>query len=237
MTTFEMQQLFETLLQTSSPLFNDSEKPDTDTIFRFLNEAQIQYISKKYLSAASFEERTRAIGNNLHDLRNLIKTIDLSNVVTAPRTNTLLFKSTTINVWHYLGVSGIISRTYPQVVTTTLIDLIPIEAGDVNKYLTTAINKPVIYVPVYTQTASTSADAGNYLSIMVIHDAYTTYSTTASTTKAHCLVAPKLLDLADSATTTATCELAEYLHEDIVKLAVSLFEEQKYKLSKSKEDK
>jgi len=233
MTTFEMQQLFETLLQTSSPIFNDSEKPDTDVIFRFLNEAQIKYIKEKYLSAPTFYERTKVIGNSINDLKNLIKSITLTNVTTTPLTNTLLFKPTTTFVWHYISATGVISRTYPYTTATTLIDLMPIEAGEVNRYLTTSINKPLILVPVFTQTNNDTEDSYNSISsLMVIHDSYTTYS--ASNTKAHCLVTPRqlILDATDVATETEVCELADYLHEDIVRLAVDLFEQQKYKLSK-----
>jgi len=237
MTTFEMQQLFETLLQTSSPLFNDAEKPDTDTIFRYLNESQIKYIKEKYLSAPSFYERTKILGNNLNDLKNLIKHLTLTNVTVTPHTNTYLFKPTTAYVWHYISATGVITRTYPYATTTTLIDLMPVEAGEVNKYLTTSINKPLILVPVFTQTNNDTEDSYNSISsLMVIFDSYTTYTTT--NTKAHCLVMPRklVLDASDAATETEVCELADYLHEDIVRLAVDLFEQQKYKLA-SKEDK
>jgi hypothetical protein len=238
MTTFEMQQLFETLLQTSSSLFNDSEKPDTDTIFRFLNEAQIKYIKEKYLSAPTFYERTRVIGNNLNDLKNLIYIISLTEITTTPYfPNTLLFKSTTQDVWHYLGVTGRVTRTYPYAVNTALIDLVPIEAEEVNSYITTAINKPIIHIPVFTQTHSQVTESiDNRLSLLVIYDSFTTYS--ADGTQAHCLLKPHnlVLEVNDPLTEVTYCQLADYLHEDIVRLAVELFEQQKYKLvGKSKE--
>ncbi len=172
MTTFEMQQLFETLLQTSSPLFNDSEKPDTDTIFRYLNEAQLKYIKDKYLSAPTFYERTRILGNSLNDLKNLIHILDLTEVTTTPYyPNTLIFKSKIFSIWHYISVAGIISRPSPNIYITdsTLIDLTPIEADDINKYLTTSINKPLILVPVFTQVHSQITDTiDNQLSLLVV---------------------------------------------------------------------
>lgn len=234
MTTFEMQQLFETLLQTSNPSYNDADKPDTDTIFRYLNQAQVKYIKDKYLSAPSFYERTRILGNNLNDLKNLIFIDSLNEVTVTPDyPNSLIFKHATDSIWHYLSVSGKITRTYPAAVSNTLIDLMPIEAGDLNKYLTTAINKPIILVPVFTQTQGHVAGAiDNNETLLVIYDAYTTYETTG--TKAHYLVYPKTLvltdDLVDTTTQTDICQLADYLHEEIVELAVALFEEKKYKL-------
>jgi len=240
MTTFEMQQLFETLLQTSSPLFNDSEKPDTDTIFRYLNEAQIKYIKDKYLSAPTFYERTRILGSNLNDLKNLIRIDSLTDVTFAPDyVNTLIFKHATDSVWHYLSVSGKITRTYPYATSNSLIDLLPIEAGELNKHLTTSINKPLILVPVYTQTQSQVAGAiDNNMALLVVYDSYTTYEATG--TKAHYLVYPKTLvltdDITDATIETDVCQLADYSHEELVKLAVNLFEQQKYKLT-TKEDK
>lgn len=240
MTTFEMQQLFETMLQTSSPLYGDIEKPDTDTIFRFLNTAQIKYINDKYLSAPTFAERTKIIGSNLNDLKNLIYTTELSEVTTPTSyyPNTLIFKNSTNSIWHYLSVTGKISRTYPYSTTNTLIDLLPIEADQLNKYLTTSINKPVILVPVFTQTHTQVTDTiDNQLTLLVVYDSYTTYSD--EDTVAHYLVEPKklVLEVVDSSTEVEVCEVADYLHEEIVRLAVALFEEQKYKLSQSKEDK
>lgn len=232
MTTLEMQQLFEELLQTSSPLYNDSDKPDTDTIFRYLNLAQIEYIEKKYLSAPTFYERTKVIGNNLNDLKNLIYTSELTEVTTTPYyTNTLIFKNTTKSIWHYISVTGKISRTYPYATTDTLIDLIPIEAEKLNKYLTTSINKPLILVPVYTQTHSQVDDLiDNQEVLLVIYDSYTTYSD--EDTVAHYLVQPKklVLEVIDTTTETEICQIADYLHEEVVKLAVANYEQQKYKL-------
>ena len=240
MTTFEMQQLFETLLQTSSPIFNDAEKPDTDTIFRYLNQAQVKYIKDKYLSAPTFYERTRILGNSLNDLKNLIFIDSLTNVTAAPDyVNTLIFKHATVSIWHYLSVSGKITRTHPYATTNSLIDLTPIEAGDLNKYLTTSINKPLILVPVFTQTQGHGAGATeNNETLLIVYDAYTTYESAG--TKAHYLVYPKTLvltpDLVTVATQTDVCQLADYLHEEVVELAVALSEEKKYKLA-SKGDK
>lgn len=239
MTTFEMQQLFETLLQTSSPLFNDVEKPDTDTIFRFLNEAQIKYIKEKYLSAPSFSERTKILGNNLNDLKNLIYTEELTDVTVSPfYPNTLIFYHSSNSIWHYLSVSGKITRTYPYSTSNTLIDLSPIEADDLNKYITTSINKPLILVPVFTQTHSqVDTIKDNQETLLIVYDSYTTYS--SSGTLAHYLLQPKKLVLVVTtpATETIICQLADYLHEDIVRLAVALFEEQKYKLVSKGENK
>jgi len=233
MTTFEMQQLFEELLQTSNPLFNDSEKPDTDTIFRYLNLAQVEYIQKKYLSAPTFYERTQVIGANMNDLKNLIVTLDFLNSPTPPYTNSIVLIPDTLAVWHYLSLSGVITRTYPYTTTSSLIDFTPIEAENLNQYLTTSINKPIILVPVYTHTKRGIPNVlGDQSGILVIHDSYTTLTPTS--TKAQVMTYPRLLvlevEVGASTTQTDICDIATYLHEDIVKMAVLLYESQKYKL-------
>jgi len=233
MTTFEMQQLFETLLQTSSVLYNDSEKPDTDVIFRYLNEAQIKYIRDKYLSAPTFYERTRVVGNALNDLKELVYIETLTNSVSNYYQYSITLTSSK-DVWHYISISCRASRNYPQFFEDVNLDFLPIEAEEINKYLTTPINKPIIYVPVYTQVYNTSSSK---LDVLIIHDSYSII--TSDVAQAHVIVKPKtlVLDILDANTETTTCQLASYLHEDIVKLAVALFEEQKYKLAgKSKED-
>lgn len=228
-----MQKLFEELLQTSNSLYNDSEKPDTDTIFRYLNLAQIEYIQKKYLSGTTFYEKTKIIGANLNDLKNMIKTISFLESPNTPYTNSTLLKPDNIAVWHYLSLTGIISRTAPYSTTLTPIDFTQIEAKDLNQYLTTSINKPIILVPVYSQT---STDLSNSLEdnsgIIVIHDSYTTLVPTS--TKAQAMVYPRTLVLeveaGEEGRQTNICDIATYLHEDIVKFAVTLYEQQKYKL-------
>ena len=69
------------------------------------------------------------------------------------------------------------------------------------------------------------------MALLVVYDAYTTYQ--ASGTKAHYLVYPKtlVLEVVDTDTEVDICQLADYLHEEIVRLAVDLFERQKYKLT------
>ena len=238
MTTFEMQQLFETLLQTSSPLYNDAEKPDTDTIFRYLNEAQIKYIKDKYLSGSSFEDKSLVISRNLNDLKNLIYVLSLTNVgaATPYYTNTGVFKSATYNVWHYMAATCKMTRTYPYTTNNTLIDLEQIGDDKVNQYLTTSINTPIILLPVFAHTHTQVADTlDNQLAILIIRDKYTTID--PLTVTARCLIEPSRLVLdSPGAGEVTVCQIADYLHEEIVRLALALFEGQKYKLSSKKQE-
>ena len=69
MTALEMQQLFETELQSMSQAFNDLEKPDTDTIFRYINDYQkeivkVLYQAKDYLSLKKIIANTAVLVPN-----------------------------------------------------------------------------------------------------------------------------------------------------------------------------
>lgn len=233
MNVLEMRLRFDELIKEASSGYPDRATfIDSTTILKYLNEAQIKYIQESYLSSPSFYERTRIIGNRLNDLRNLIYTISLDNeTINTNYDNTSTFRSSTVDVWHYINVSGTLSRIYPYTTSNTLIDLVAIEAGDVNKYLTTSINKPIILTPVFTQTHSDNVGTDNQLSVVVIYDSYTTFTTDTLITQ--CLVKPKKLVFGSSSSEeTTVCELAEYLHNEIVKLAVNLYDQDKYKLSK-----
>lgn len=233
MNVLEMRLRFDELLKEANSGFPDRDTfIDSTTILKYLNEAQIAYIQETYLSSSSFYERTKIIGNKLNDLRNLIYTISIDNEsINTDYQHTSTFRSSTVDVWHYINVSGKLTRLYPYVTTDTLIDLLPIEAEDVNKYITTSINKPIILTPVFTQTHSENVGEDNQLSIVVIYDSYTTFTTDVLTSQ--CLVKPKklVIDSPESGETTV-CELAEYLHNIIVKIAVDLYYQDKYKLSK-----
>lgn len=229
MNTLDMQILFETLLQTGSNLYKDVEKPDTHDIFLYLNQAQTKFINDRYLSAPDYFSRSLQISANYEEVKELLKTLTLSAGGTAPYVNSKLF-SLAVNVLHFIGINGVTTRTYPNAFTTQLTDFKRIEGVEINKYLTTPINIPIILVPVYI----TKYSATNENNVLVIHDKYTTAITTV---KAQCLVEPDVLVLGTPGSgQTATCQLAPHLHESIVYLAVQLFEAAKYKLKSSDND-
>jgi hypothetical protein len=234
MTVFEMQQLFETLLQTQSPLYNDSDKPDTDTILRYLNHAQTSYIKEKYLSAPTFIDRTIALGNSVLDLGTLIVNNDLNVSASSLYTysNTADYTS---DYWHIIKIVGKITRSKPYSISKTQVQLKPINIENIDRFLTTANNIPIILTPVFT---TFTLSGGTEQHIVIVYDKYTTYSITAGDTNMVYLKKPKSLDLTTSNTTlTTTCELAPYLHNELVKYAVELFEQEKYKLASKKQDK
>lgn len=223
MTTLEMQIEFETLLQTTSKVFDEGEKPDTDTIFMYLNRAQIELIEGKYLSYPTFAERALAVSNATIELGDLIEDVACTVQVSPPYTNSKLYKPAK-EVWHYIVVTGEGTRTYPYASNGTM-ELRHIEADEITDYIVSSVHKPIISIPVFTEVSGTGVN-----NLLVIYDAWTTYSD--SNTKTHCLVFPKklVLEVTDAGTQTIECQLAAYLHPKIVELAVKLFQEYKFKL-------
>lgn len=232
MNALEMRMRFQELINESTNNIEGRDSfIDSTTILKYLNDAQVEYIQKTYLSAPSFLERSKVIGNNLNDLRNIIKVIPLNAEESSTYyPYTASFRNSSYDVWHYIGVTGKLTRTFPYETIDTLIDLYPIDASEISKHYTTSINIPIILVPVYTQVNSTIGNSENNLSILVVYDKYTTFTTTYLT--AHCLVRPKKISLdVQESDETFTCELADYLHEAIVRMAVNLYDQDKYKLS------
>lgn len=228
MTVFEMQQLFETTLQTQSPLYNDSDKPDTDTMLRFLNHAQVSYIKEKYLSAPTFLDRTISLGGSIFDLGTLVVNNNLTVTASSLYTysNTADYSS---DYWHVIKIVGKIARSNPYSVSKTQVQLKPINIETIDRFLTTTNNIPIILTPVFT---TFTLSGGTEQHIVIVYDKYTTYSITAGDTNMVYLKKPKELHLTtNSSTTTTTCELAAYLHHELVKYALSLYEQEKYKLS------
>jgi len=230
MTVLEMQQYFETLLQTTSPIFNDADKPDTDTILRFLNVAQIEFINKKYLSAPTFAERVRTLSESIGDFDTLVsyKTLNAGIATTGTFPQNSKLYALTGDEWHFLGASGLITRITLLPTSNTAIDFEAINISDLDKYTTTYINIPIILVPGCTLLSDTPGGGSSTNNILVMYDKYTTLP---STIKLTYLKEPSDLIIGGN------CELSSYLHEDLVKLAVQMFEEAKYKLVSKKGDK
>lgn len=236
MTVLEMQILFETLLETTSPLYNSSEKLDTDTIMRYLNEALNYYITEKYLSAPTFEERTLALGSNIQDLGLLITETSIGEeLITPPFDNSVILSNKSDEYWHVIKIITNIDRSKPTAVALGNVQLVPINFNFIDRYITTINNYPIILTPVYTEYTPTGE---SYKEFLVIYDKYTGFNTADEAITMIYLKKPKELNLdTNSSTKTTTCELAPYLHREIVKLALNLFESEKYKLMKKTQDK
>ena len=213
MTGFEFQREFERLLQLRNPVFEFDEKPDTETIFGFLNIAQSRLLKQKYLPSANTEENIISIQNNSEDLKDLITyaALAVTSVPTGYSSYTQSYQYPE-NYLHYIrsdsvaNVRGLSGNQLPNKLVSW---------KEMDKAITSTYNSPVLRKP-FVVLASDE--------ILVTRDIYTTIS------------AVKLTYLREPVKITLdiTSELAEYLHEDIAQLAVTIFEQQRLTSNDSK---
>lgn len=204
MTGFEFQREFERLLQLRNVVFEFDEKPDTETIFGFLNIAQSRLLKQKYLPSANTEENIISIQNNSEDLKDLITYVTLTagSTTYSTYTQSYLYPG---DYLHYIrsdstaSVRGYSGSQMPNKLVSW---------KEMDKAISNTYNSPILRKP-FVVLASDE--------ILVTRDIYTTIS------------AVKLTYLREPVkiTLSVTSELAEYLHEDIAQLAVSIFEQQR----------
>lgn len=228
MKVVNMLKLFETALNTISDKFNDGEKPDRDEILTYLNSAQLTYMKEKYLNNATFKDNIESVNSRTEEFKNLIVNDTITSMSSYYMTHSISFNLPD-NYLFYLKSDSKITRTTIYPCTNKYI---PNQEGnykDVDKLMTTPFNIPVIQRPLIVFMSVNDASGA-----LLVHDKYTTISEI----KISYVRKPKELieTVVDSDLQTDECELAEYVHNDIVNLALQLFEQNKFKLI-SKENK
>lgn len=210
MTGFQFQREFERLLQARNIIFQYDEKPDTETIFGFLNIAQLRVLKQKYLPSANTEENIINIQNNAEDLKNLI-TYDNLPLSSEGYSSYTKYAQYPDDYLHYIRSDSIGSVK----ASTTQLPNKLVSWKEMDKAITNVYNSPILRKPFVVLMDS---------QLLVTHD----YLTSVSSIKLTYLKTPKPISL------TQTSELAEYLHEDIAQLAVSIFEQQRLTNNDSK---
>ena len=216
MTGFQFQREFERLLQARNIVFQFDEKPDTETIFGFLNIAQLRLLKQKYLPSANTEENIVSIQNNSEDLKSLITYTSLSpsSSVYSTYTQSCTYPS---NYLHYIR-----SDSTASVKTTVYqVNQLPnklVSWREMDKVISNSYNKPIIRTPFVVLGSS---------EMLITRDVYTTISSVRLTY----LKAPAEITLASA---EVDIDLAPYLHEDIAQLAVTIFEQQRLTSNDSK---
>ena len=206
--------LFYDILENSNPLFRTTgERPITDVVFQYLNEAQIILFNNRYLPG-NMLENINAIKGFKNELKSLLTTTTpilstgnrYANSKTTPWSTEMTFVDGTVDITR---------NGYPTA-TAVKVDLVPILDIYVNKYLTNHTNKPIILQPVVFVDKSENT-------LCVIHDAFTTVNGTSVITV---LNKPAML------TINQNCQLDTRFHEQIVRNAVTLFLQDKLNLNK-----
>lgn len=217
MTSQEQVILFYDILENANPIFRTTEeRPITDVVFQYLNEAQIRLFNNRYLPGNMLENiyMIKAYKNELKSLLSSTTPILSSgtrypNSKTTSWGNELTFVDGTINITR---------NGYPTA-TTVKVDLVPILDIYVNKYLTNHTNKPIILQPVVFVDRSDNT-------LCVIHDAYTTLNGSSNIT---------VLNKPAFITTGQNCQLDARMHEQITREAVTMFLQDKLNLTNKKD--
>ncbi|HPQ79724.1 MAG TPA: hypothetical protein PLG47_04690 [Candidatus Dojkabacteria bacterium] len=220
MTGLEMQIEFERLLYTSNPEYSTSQKLDTDEIFAYLNVAQLRVMKAKYFPSANILENVRIIQSNVEDLRNLIKraTPSLGSTIAA-YSNYATLVALPADYLHYIRSDSAITRTaVPVISSTSIVPNKVIDYSEVDKVTVNDFNKPILRKPCIVFEESDN--------IIIFRDSYTTITAVYLT----------YLSTPNDISLSADCELAEYLHEEVVATAVDIFRREKYLLVTKQED-
>jgi len=210
-----MQIEFERLLYTSNPEFSVSDKLDTEEIFAYLNISQLRVMKMKYFPTSNINENVKIIQSNVEELRNLIKR-DTVSPGSALTTVLHAYPVTLPNDYlHYIRSDSSVTRTaLPVINSASIVPNKVIDYSMVDLVTTHAFNKPILRKPCVVFEESST--------MIVYIDTYTTLGDVTFTY----LKTPLTIKLGGS----NDCELAEYLHEEVVATAVDIFRREKYLL-------
>lgn len=229
MTGEEMVFSFQELLIAVSNKFEEEEKVPTYEILDYLNRTVHRYIKLKYLSGNTFKTNAFKIAQSPDDLGLLITNYSVAATGTPyPGIPHSEIFNTPADFLAYIRSSTGIIRTKPEQLAhagTELIPNIEIDFNDIDNLVSTAYNKPILVYPAVTLASSDPIAKATVLftSLVVITDSYSTIQN---------ISLDYIRDPKDISVTGDNCELATFLHEEIVKLAVSLYlDEYKLKLS------
>lgn len=228
MTGQDMVYNFQRLVETISPVFLAPEKLDTWEMLDWLTRTQERFIRLKYLNNNSFEQNVYRLSMVSDDLARLLKTESVSLPYTQLG-NIEYSKEIPLpeDFLAYVRSDSIVSRTLPKVVTNRRIGNVEINYDKIDSVITTHQNHPILEAPIVTMKDNTTLPGEERVSILLIHDKYTTLKGFYITY----IKKPEAIKL------DKECELAPYMHEDLVKLAVSMYiEEYKLKLAGGKQN-
>jgi len=222
MNALQMQIEFQRLLYTSNPEFEIKDRLDTDEIFAYLNISQLRLMKAKYFPSLNMKENIENINKNIDELRHLICRITGTSIT--PLTDILHGNMMALpaNYLYYIRSDSKITRTAcPVISSTSTVPNKVITYNDVEAITTNGFNKPILRKPCIVFETDNK--------IIIFVDRFTTLSAIVLTY----LRTPIQIALGGS----NDCELAEYLHEELVQQAVEIFRREKYLLTIKQEGK
>lgn len=230
MTGAEMVFSFQELLETVSPKFKGEQKIPTYEILDYLNRTVERYIKVKYLSGDSFKSNIFKLGQSPDDLSKLIIN-DLATPGSLDEYPGIPYSAvinTPADFLFYIRSSTLLTRTKPVRIAHASPSVVPnveIDFNDIDNIMTTAYNSPILVSPMVTVINDSSHQVGAITddAYVVITDKYCTLTSVYL----DYVKKPEKINMVDQ-----NCELGDHLHEEIVKLSVSLYlDEYKLKLT------
>ena len=242
MNVLQMQIIFHDILENTSALFaTTSERPTSTVVTVYLNEAQNRFFNERYLAGDVIQNIT--IAKSLKtELKNMLssKTITLGKVATYPNAFSMIEGNGDETTWdefeYYVEGNVKVKRESILTCTADYVELLPISAINLNKYITNFTNVPILPQPVIIVDNGLSASPG-----MIITDQYTTLllangdepnfgegepapaEDTYPVANIVVLERPTTLKLSSSDVIFQTCDIDKRFHEQIVRLAVEMF--------------
>jgi len=220
---------FQKLVEDISPQFKERQRLLTHEILDYLNRTQDRYIQMKYLSGTSFKENVYRISSFIDDfpaLINLGEEIIVFADVEGMGSATESFDAPADFLAYMRGDVNInrVGTPYDTTATAEWVPMEEVDYNDLDNILTTPFNKPLLEKPLFTMIGNTNQSVPTTNNMIIIHDTYTELLGVRLTY----MRKPQDINMVDQ-----DCELADYLHEEIVKLSVSMFiDEYKTKFAK-----
>jgi len=217
MTTVEMMYEFQSLLESALPAYKDELRLDSDKILMQLNIGYRRFMLERYLSTPNTKTNAVTIQDHKDELYDLIEIVDLPAVkkTTGSFANIGYEVDFPTDYYYYIRSDVEINRLDNKdklgsgYVNVELVDSYStLENSKATVFNTPIIRKPLSFI--YKNK------------LMIIVDKYTTIKTGNSCTLMY-LKQPKNLGLTASTNVTTVPEIAESLHEEIVKYSYQLF--------------
>lgn len=219
-------------LQLISPDLLADSKPTSDTAFSFLNGAQDRYVIANYIGDDQTLMDTHSFNRNVDAIKSLLikKELEPSGTTVDGLVRFELPTEPTQDYFLYVASSSRVTGTYKQLNGTKLITNSLIKYKDLDRYIATAFNNPIIRVPGAILMADENTGVKH---IAIAVDAYTQVDSMILTYYRK----PLRFNSIPGENVVDKCELPESEHSTIVDMAVEMFiTEAKYRLQTKQAD-
>lgn len=217
MTSREMQMAFDVQLQVANPDFRVDLKPDSYTIFHYINQAQEQTVKTRYSGVNAKGESFEQTQKRTDDLRTLLTDVSISpetGVSPSLKNNSTIF---ILPSDYFIRVGEEVEITLNDlngVEITKRQGVTPCVSDDYTRMLENPYSEHRLHyedakpLRFFYQDAVELVDDGNY----ECNTYFLRYMRT-----------PIEIRIGDGSITSQDCELPEHMHQEIVNKAVSLY--------------